>query len=131
MELFLKTAAGSLLALVLILAVGKQEKDIALLLGIVACCMIAFTALTMLHPVLDALYRLEEAGELREYGLGTLLKMVGIGLLSEFVVSICQDAGNTALGKQVQLLASVVILNLSVPILESLLSLIEKLLGDL
>ena len=34
MELFLKAAAGSMLTLVLILTVGKQEKDIALLLGI-------------------------------------------------------------------------------------------------
>ena len=131
MELFLKAAAGAMLTLVLILTVGKQEKDIALLLGICGCCMLALPALNSLRPVLDFLYRLEAVGNLRVYGLGTLLKMVGVGLISELVAGLCQDAGNGSLGKQVQLLGTAVILRLSLPLLETLLDLMERLLGEL
>ena len=131
MELFLKAAAGTLLTLVLILTVGKQEKDIALLLGIAVCCMLAMLALSCIRPVLDFLYRLEAVGNLREYGLGTLLKMVGVGLVSELVAGLCQDAGNGSLGKQVQFLGTAVILRLSLPLLETLLDLMERLLGEL
>lgn len=131
MELFLKAAAGTLLTLVLTLTVGKQEKDIALLLGIAVCCMLAVLALSSLRPVLDFLYRLEAVGNLQEYGLGTLLKMVGIGLISELVAGLCQDAGNGSLGKQVQFLGTAVILRLSLPLLETLLDLMERLLGEL
>lgn len=131
MELFLKAAAGAMLTLVLILTVGKQEKDIALLLGICGCCMLALLALSSLRPVLDFLYRLEAVGNLQVYGLGTLLKMVGVGLISELVAGLCQDAGNGSLGKQVQFLGTAVILRLSLPLLETLLDLMERLLGEL
>ena len=119
------------MALVLILAVGKQEKDIALVLGITVCCMTGLVALGLLRPVVELMYRLMEMGDLQEYGLGILLKAVGIGLVSELVASLCADGGNTSLGRQVQLLGSVVILSLSLPLLETLLELIGDLLGEL
>lgn len=131
MELFLKTAAGCMLSLILILVVGKQEQGLAVILSIAVCCMIAVAALTTLTPILDFLHRLDAAGNLNQFGLGNLLKMVGIGLVSELVATLCQDAGNTSLGKQVQLLGGIVILKLSLPLLETLLELIENLLGEL
>lgn len=131
MELFLKTAAGTVLAMVLILTVGKREKDIALVLGIVVCCMTGLVALGLLGPVVDLLYRMVEMAGVQEYGLGVLLKAIGIGLVSELVASLCADGGNSSLGRQVQLLGAVVILSLSVPLLEMLLELIGDLLGEL
>lgn len=131
MELFLKTAAGTMLALILILTVKKQEKDIALVLSIAVCCMIGLAALSMLRPVMDFLFKLEKSGNLQEYGLGILLKVVGVGLVSEMVSSVCQDAGSASLGKQIQLLATAVILKLSLPLLETLLDVVENLLGEL
>lgn len=131
MELFLKTTAVCMLSLILILMVGKQERDMAVMLNMAVCCMIAAVALTTLTPVLDFLHRLEITGNLQEFGLDSILKIVGIGLVSELVATLCQDAGNASLGKQVQLLAGVVILKLSLPLLETLLELIENLLGDL
>lgn len=131
MELFLKTVAGCILSLILILVLGKQERDLAVVLSIAVCCMIALTALTTLAPVMDFLRRLESEGNFGPFGLDSIVKMVGIGLVSELVATLCQDAGNASLGKQVQLLAGIVILKLSLPLLETLLELIENLLGDL
>lgn len=129
MELFLKTAAGTMLALVLILTVGRQEKDIALILGITACCMTALAALQSFRPVLEFLFRLEAVADLQENNIRILLKAVGIGLISELIAALCSDAGYGSLGKQVQLLGSAVILGLSLPLLETLLELVENLLG--
>ena len=131
MELFLKITAGVLLSVVLILTVGKWEKDIAAVLGIAICSITAVAAMTVLQPVVDFLYELEISADLQGYNLGTLMKMVGVGLIAELVTTICQDAGNSSLGKQVQLLASIVILKLSLPMLQTLMDLIENLLGDL
>lgn len=131
MELFLKSAVSCMLALVLILTVGKQEKDISLLLGIIVCCMTAFVALQSFRPIFDFLCSLEELVDLRECGMDILLKAVGIGLISELVAALCSDAGHGALGKQIQLLATVIILGMSLPLLETMLHLIENLLGEL
>lgn len=131
MELFLKITAGVLLSVVLILTVGKWERDIAAVLGIAVCCITAIAAITVLQPVVDFLYELEISTDLQGYNLGMLMKVVGIGLIAELVTAICQDSGNSSLGKQVQLLASIVILKLSLPMMQTLMDLIENLLGDL
>ena len=131
MELFLKSAAGCVLALVLILTVAKQEKDISLLLGIGVCCMTALVALKSFRPILDFLYRLEELADLQECGVDILLKAVGVGIVSELVAALSSDAGYGALGKQIQLLATVIILSMSLPLLETMLQLVENLLGEL
>lgn len=131
MVLFWKTAAGILIAVVLVLAVGKQEKDIALLLTMAVTIMAALAAFTYLEPVLDFLYRLEQLGDLQSGVLGTLLKITGISLVTELAGMICRDSGNSALAQGMHLLGSSVILSLSLPILETLLNLIQMIMGEL
>ena len=131
MDVFLKSAAGVLIALVVSLAVAKQGKDISLLLTIAVCCMVVTAAVAYLEPVIDFLNRLQTAGNLDGDMLTILLKAAGIGLLSELTALICADAGNGALGKTIQILASAVILWLSIPLFSALISLVEEILGTL
>lgn len=131
MALFWKSAAGVLIAVVLVLALGKQEKDLALLLSMAVCAMVMITAVTLLEPVLEFFRRLETLGDLRSGILGTLLKIVGIGLVSEIAAMICQDSGNGSLGHGIRLLGSVVMLRLSLPVLETLLEMVQTILGEL
>lgn len=131
MDMFWKAAAAVLLALVLSLSLGKQEKDISVLLTLAVCCMVAMTAISYLEPVLDFLRELEALGDLQEDMLGILLKAVGIGLVAEIAGMVCSDAGNGSLGKQLQMLGSAAILYLSIPIFNALLTLIQEILGEL
>jgi len=131
MVLFWKTAAGILVGVVLILAVGKQEKDLALLLTMAVSVMAALAAFSYLEPVLDFLYRLERLGDVQSGALGILLKITGISLVTELTGNICRDSGNGALAQGMQLLGSAAILSQSLPVLESLLDLIQRILGEL
>jgi len=131
MTLFWKTTAGILIAVIFILALGKQEKDIALMLSILVCVMTAAAGFSFLEPVLEFLYRLEQLGNLNTGVLKNLLKIVGIGLVTEITEMILTDSGNTSLAKGMQLLGSAVILFLSLPILETLLELLQRILGEL
>lgn len=128
MENFLKASAVVLLSVVLGLILAKQNKDISLLLTMAVCCIVAVAALSYLHPVIDFFRKLMQIGQLDSELLTILLKAVGIGLLSEITVLICADSGNAALGKAIQILATAVILWLSLPLLDNLLELIEKIL---
>lgn len=129
MELLFKALAGALVTVVLVLVLTKQNKEISLLLIVVVCCMIAATAMTYLSPVL------EYAGQLRaEVGLDPqilqiLLKAVGIAVLTEITGQICTDAGNGALSKTIQLLASAAILWLSLPLFVEMLNIVNDVLG--
>lgn len=128
---FWKAAAMILIAVVLGLAVGKREKDISVLLTMAVCCMTAMIAVSYLEPVLDFLWELESVGNIQKGFLGILLKAVGIALIAEVAGMICSDAGNGSLGKTLQMLGSVVILYLSIPIYNALLTLIREILGEL
>ena len=131
MGLFWKAAGAVLIAVVLGLSLGKQEKDFAVLLTLAVCCMVMAIAVSYLEPVLDFLRELEALGDLQGDMLGVLLKAVGIGLVAEFAGMVCTDAGNGSLGKQLQMLGSAAILYLSIPIFSALLSLIQEILGEL
>lgn len=131
MDAFWKAAAGVLLAVILGLTIGKQEKDIAALLSIAVCCMVAILAVNYLEPVFDLLRELESVGELQGDMLGILLKAAGIVLVTELAGMICSDAGNGSLGKMLQMLGSAAVLYLSVPIFNVLLTLIRDILGEL
>ena len=131
METFWKAAAIVLITVILGLAVGKQEKDIAALLTMTGCCLLGIFAVSYLEPVLDLLRELESVGQLQSGMLGILLKAVGIALTAEIAGMICADAGNGSLGKTLQLLGSAVILYLSIPIFQAFLTLIREILGEL
>lgn len=119
------------MAVVLVLAVEKQEKDLALMLTMAVCAMAAATAFSFLEPVISFLYRLEALGDLQGGVLETLLKIVGIGLVTEITGMICQDSGNSSLARGMELLGCAVVLFLSLPILETLLDLIQRILEEL
>ena len=131
MALFWKAAAGTLITVILGLVLGKQGKDMGLMLTMAACAMVCILALTYLEPVLEFLRELESLSSLQTDMLGILMKAAGIGLVAEIASLICTDAGNASLGKTLQLLATGVILCLSLPILRTMLELIRKILGEL
>lgn len=128
---FWKAAAAVLLTVILGLTVGKQEKDISVLLTMAVCCMVGVIALSYFAPVVDLIRELQTIGDLHDGTLGILLKAVGIALVTELASLICSDAGNGSVGKMLQMLGSAVILYLSIPIFNTLLTLLRDILGEL
>ena len=130
MTTFWQVVAGAMISVVLGLALSKQGKDITLLMSIAVCCMILLAAIAYLKPVLDFVKQLQSIGNLDNDLLGIMLKAVGIGLVAEIATLICNDSGNSALGKAVQILASAVVLWLAIPLMQSLLELVQKIMGE-
>ncbi len=129
MSVFLKTVAGILTALILWITLNKQSKDYSVLLALTVCAMAVTAVITFLQPVVAFLQKIQAVGDLDQELLSVILKAVGIGLIGEISVLICKDAGNESMGKALQLLATVVILWVSIPVFEKLLSLLDKILG--
>ena len=128
MDIFIKSVAGTLVALIMYLVLGKQGKDIAALLTVAVCCMLAVAAIRYIEPLVSFLNRLQQLSRMNFENLQIIMKVVGIGLIGEITALICSDAGNASLGKSLQMLASGVVLWLSIPLLTELLDLIEKFL---
>ena len=130
-EVFLKVSAGVLITAILSLVISGRSKDISLLLSIFVCCISLLAAASDLKPVLDFAQKLITVGNLNDGYLQILFKVVGIGLVSQVSGLICQDSGNLTLAKVLQIVTTTVILCICVPLLEEILMLIQRILGEL
>lgn len=131
MEGYFKAVAAALITAVLCLVLAKQGKDTAVLLTVLACVMILTAAMGYLSTVLEFFGTLEELVGLDSGYFQILLKVVGIGMVGEMASMVCADAGNSALGKALQILGTVLILCLSLPLFQGLLELIGSILEGL
>ena len=131
MDIYLKVTAGIIVAVIAGLVLSRQSADLSLLLTIGVCCLVIVGAFSYLQPVMDFLKRLAEVGNISNDLLGILLKVAGIGMISQITEFICTDAGNRTMVKALQIMTAAVILCLCVPILEQMLTLIEKVMGEI
>ena len=131
MDVFLKCCAGVILAVVLTLTLGNRSKDIGIVLIMGVCCLVFMAVMRYLRPVVDFLETLVAVGGLDTTLFSILLKVVGIGLVSEIAAMICADSGNASLGKTLQILGNAVILWLALPLFSIVLELIQTILGEL
>lgn len=129
MALYLRAAAAVLIVLVLGQAIS--QKDISLVLSMLAAVMTGLMMLHYLEPVLNFLRELRQLGDLQGNMLEILLKILGIGMISEITQMVCKDSGNSSLSQAMQLLGTAVILWLSLPIFDALLKIIQKILGEI
>ena len=120
MDIYLKVTAGIMVAVIAGLVLSRQSADLSLLLTIGVCCMVIVGAFSYLQPVMDFMKRLAEVGNISNDLLGILLKVAGIGMISQITMV-----------KALQIMTAAVILCLCVPILEQMLTLIEKVMGEI
>ena len=128
MSALLKLVSLVLLTVVLSLAVEKTEKDISAVLGMVALCVAACAAVTVLEPVLDYLVELRRVFNLPGELVNVLLKAVGIALTAELSAAVCTDAGSASLGKVLQILGGALVLSLSIPMFRTLMTIVKELI---
>lgn len=129
MEPFWKGAAVVLLTAVLGTVLDRQQRDLSALLSICGCVLVGMVTMSYLAPVVEFLRELENIGSLPQEILGKLLKAAGIGIGTELMAQICQDAGKGSLGKALQFLGAAAVLSLTVPLMSELIAMIRQILG--
>lgn len=130
MEQYWQGIAAVLITSIVGIAVSKQGKDMGVVLTLAVCCIVAGVAVSYMKPVVDFVHQLEQNTTLTGGLVKLLLKATGIGLIGQIATMICNDSGNSALGKMVQLLTTAVILWLSLPIFQELMQLLQRTLEN-
>lgn len=128
MELLWKGIGISLLTCILIVLLGKQEKDMSAILSVAGAAAILIITVSYLKPVIQFLIELSELASLNSDHLSVLLKASGVGLITEIAALVCTDSGNAGIGNTLRFLGAAVILWLSVPVFQALLQLIGTIL---
>ena len=128
---YLKIAAGIIVAVILWVTVNKSNKDISVLLTMAVCAIVCIAGLGYLRPVIRFMEKLKDLGRLDGELFLLLIKVVGVGMIAEISMLICKDAGNESMGKTLQILSAFVVLCMSVPVFEKLMSLLDTILGTI
>lgn len=119
------TALAGVIAASLVKSV-KAEVAIYIILatGIIIVFMI-MNSLTGVFEYFETVYNKVEYG--REY-FPIIIKVLVVAYLSDFTAQFCKDAGETAIGTKVELAGKVIIFFISIPVLVSVITLVDKLL---
>ncbi len=114
---------GAVLAVVL----KQKSPPMAVLLSIAVGVVIFLMVLGKIGAIVDILRQLSERADISSIYLGTLLKIIGIAYIADFVAQVCRDADQGAFATKVELAAKIMVLMLAVPIIVAVLQALLRL----
>lgn len=114
---------------IIIIAILKQYRpEFGIYISLIAGILILSLIITKISGIIELLKSLANKNFINNKFLMLLIKITGIAILTEFMVSICKDSGETAIANKVDLGGKVIIMSMSIPIMSSLLETIIKIL---
>lgn len=121
----------SLAVICAVVAVLVREKagTMAILLSLAACAFSLLLAFRFFAPVLEFAEKLRDLSGLNGAATAPLLKVAGLGILTQVSSSLCEDAGEKAMAKTVEICGSVFAVYVSLPLMTAVLELLESVLG--
>lgn len=123
-----KVLSFALVALLLILIVDKNNREISVLISLIAAVGIFFVVFLHVKEIVSVLNNLANGAGVNRTNLLIILKATGIAYLVEIVGNVCNDAGNSALASKVEMAGKISIAVLTLPIITSVINLIEGLI---
>ena len=114
------------LTLVISILLKDVKKEFSLYAVIVGTSIILLLSFDTLKNIVEFLENLTR--NLKGDFIEVLLKMTGIAILTEYVVSLCKDTGETAIASKIDFGGKIVLIALSIPVISSTLEGLTKLL---
>lgn len=123
-----KIIGVGLIALIIIIILRQYKPEFTIYVSLIAGVIIFFLVANSLTGIINLLQDFANKASINSKFLGILLKITGIALLTEFAVSVCKDAGESAIASKVDLGGKVIIISISIPIISALIETITKIL---
>ena len=127
MQIFQLVGIAIITAVTALLLKGTKP-ELAFAVTIAGGIILLLFAFEIFKGSLTIFQKITEATGIESSIVKILLKMVGIGYLVEFSAGALNDFGQNSLGDKLVFCGKIIVLVLAVPILESVLNLIVKLL---
>jgi len=122
-------AGLSIVAAAVCVILRKYHSEYAMAVGICSGVIILLYLLTKLTPVsLMITDLLTKTGIPAEYG-EILFKALGVGFIVQVAADACEDAGEKALGANIEIAGRITLLLLALPMMKSLLDLVIELMS--
>ena len=124
----IKIVGIAFITLIVVIILKQYKPKFAMYASILGGAIILFMSLGKITGIIQLLENISLKTAINGEFLGILIKITGIAFLTEFAVSVCKDAGETAIANKVDLGGKVIIIAISIPIVSALLETVVKVL---
>lgn len=128
MEIVIRAAAAAVIGSILALLLRKYMPELSLTVTILAGVIIVWLAAAVASRISDLLREIAEKGGIDAVYLSPVLKCIGIGMITHLAAQVCRDAQQGSIASAVELCGTLCALYISLPLIRSLLAIVEQLL---
>lgn len=128
MEIFQLVGIAFITAVTALL-LKETKPELSFAVTVTGSIILLLFAFELFRGSISIFNRIAETTGIKSSMVKIILKMVGIGYLVEFSAGILSDFGQNSVADKLVFCGKAVVLILAIPILESVLSLVSKLLG--
>lgn len=128
MDVILRASGAAVLAAVLVLLLRKTSPETALLLSAAAAAAVLVLAAGILGEAVEFLRDLADGAGMEPAVAGTVLKTVGIAVVTRLAADTCRDAGQSASASAVELCGAAGALYAAIPLMKAVMKTVEDLL---
>ena len=126
----IKVAVFGIVASLIAMKIKTIRPEIAVVIAMISSILLAMYGLKQMEEILTVFEMIRSYSKIPQSYFQILLKLIGISFICEFASNICKDAGQASIAKQIEFAGKLAILIVGLPVFESLLGTIQKLLGN-
>ncbi len=120
-----KVALIGIVSVLLYMQMKQVNSEFGLYITFAAGLIIFLYAYYQIDYIIETVNKIQSLIKVNETYISILIKMIGITYISEFSSAMCRDAGCSMIGGQIEMFGKLTILAISMPVLLSLLELIN------
>jgi len=107
-----------------VMVLRPSKPELAAIVSVAGGVIVLLMAVDALGSVMGSFAAIVNRTGINSQVFSALLKIIGIGYLTDFAAGICTDAGNSSMAQKVSLAGKVIILVLALPIIDNLIQIV-------
>ena len=115
------------ITLIITIILKEYKKEYAIFSVLIGGCIILFLSFDILKNIIEFIERLSKNTYYDNF-ISLLLKITGISILTEYAISICKDAGESAIANKIDFGGKLLVISLSIPVISTALESLTSLL---
>ena len=126
--MIIKIIAISLVTIIVSSVIKQYRSDISLLINICGVVLVVMLSLDGLNTIIDNMINISDSITVSQSIITPLIKVMGIGYITEFSADIAEDAGNKSISSKIIFGGKIAICAVALPIVINMLNAILSLL---
>lgn len=124
----IKISAIALISLVLIIFLRNTNREFAFILTVASSLILFSIVINDFFQVIERVNEISSQIENLNSYVSLMVKILGITLITQFVIDLCRDSGENALASQTEITSKIIILIMIMPLFEAVMNVVTGLL---